>query len=338
MLYITTRDIHDAHTAHKTLIGDFAADCGPYMPYRLPIFDKSEIEKLQEATFGKTVADILNIFYSAQLTGWDIEFCVGRNPLKAVQLSRKVTVIQTWHNPSATFSYALTQLYNRLCPEQDRCDKPTNWFTIAVQIAFLFASYGELLHNGSIHRQDSFNLAINTGDFSGPIAAWYARKMGLPIERIICSCEQNSAVWDLVHRGEIATAGLSESLRSGLERLIYEFFGMDEAVKYISAAQKRGTYTVPEACDQNLSDVFFCAVIGTSRIPTVINSVYRTDKYLFDAAAATPYGAIQDYRAKTGENRFTLMLEEISPVHSSDTIMRATGMTKDAFYSLCKNI
>lgn len=338
MLYITTRDIHDAHTAHKTLTGDLAADGGLYMPYRLPALDKVEIENLRTATFGKTVADILNIFYSAQLTGWDVEFCVGRTPIKTVQMNRKIAVVQTWHNPSARYSYASTQLYNRLCPEKDRCDKPTNWFSVAMQIAVLFASYGELLRNGSIHLQDTFYLAINTGDFSSPIAAWYARKMGLPIERIICSCEQNSTVWDLIHRGEIATSGVSDNLRIGLERLIYEFFGREEADRYTSVAQKRGVYTVPDDSEQNLSDVFFCAVIGDSRIPTVINSVYRTEKYLLDAESATPYGAIQDYRAKTGENKFTLMLAPTSPIHSAEVIMNATGMTKDDFYAYCRNI
>ena len=81
-----------------------------------------------------------------------------------------------------------------------------------------------------------------------------------------------------------------------------------------------------------LSQGLFVAVVGQQRVKDIIGSIYRTNTYLLDPYTAISYGALQDFRAKTGENRVTLMLTEENPVRYSDLLADATGLSEQAIY------
>ena len=123
-----------------------------------------------------------------------------------------------------------------------------------------------------------------------------------------------------------------------LERLIHARFGADEVEKFLQVCQKRGTYRIPQETENDLPESIFCAVVGKERISAVINSVYRTDDFFMDIGAARSFGAVQDYRAKTGNSNPTLLLSDCHPLQESDLIMNATGLSQNAFYDKCRII
>ena len=63
MLYVTTRNKNDAHTAHKTLISDRASDGGFYVPFRMPVYSHEEILSFKDKNFGQCVSEILNLYF-----------------------------------------------------------------------------------------------------------------------------------------------------------------------------------------------------------------------------------------------------------------------------------
>ena len=77
MLYLTTRDKFDTYTVYRTLHEDTAPNGGLFFPFRLPAVS---LETLKGKTFCECVADVLNLFFSAGLTGKEVEFSVGRYP------------------------------------------------------------------------------------------------------------------------------------------------------------------------------------------------------------------------------------------------------------------
>ena len=231
MLYVTTRDNKDAHTAHKTLVSSYADDGGLYMPFHLPGFSSTEIASMKDKSFGEAVAQIINCFYPAQLTGWDVDFFIGRTPIKIAAVNRKMIIAQAWHNPQSKYQYIERNLFDRIAQEGGVAPQPTDWVKIAIRIALLFGVYGEMLRSGALNENMQFDVAVATGDFSDPIAAWYASQMGLPIQKIICSCDKTPAVWDLIHRKVIATTSLSDGLRLGIERLICAAVSREEAAQ-----------------------------------------------------------------------------------------------------------
>lgn len=319
MLYLTTRNQSDAYTAYRALHEERAQDNGMFVPFKLPVYSSSEIAGLKDKGFCQVVADILNAFFSAKLTAWDIECCIGRNPVKLVSMSHRLVFAQTWHNLQGSYAYSLTSINNKLCADDEQ--PVTDWARLAVRIAYLFGLYSELLQR-EIHEVD---IAADCDDFEIPMAAWYAREMGLPIGTITFGCD-NSVVWDLLNRGELNTAA-GNAIPNGLERFIYATLGAKEALSYCETAARNGIYKVPPALLADLGKRMFAAVVGRERIGGVINSFYSANSFLIDPKTALAFSALQDYRAKTGDSRMTLLLSDKSPEHSSDDISQATGLT-----------
>lgn len=335
MLYLTTRDHTDAHTIHKTLVNNIAPDGGSYIPFSFPHYGEKELKELCNGTLGQRIADILNDFFCAKVSGWDVECAIGRSVIKVHELSRRTILAETWHNPQGEYSYLEDSLYSLLYKSRDLKKKPTDWVRIAVKISVLFGIYGEI-HNKKIMDSTCFDVVLDCGDFCDVMAAWYTRQMGLPIGIILCSCDDNNVLWDLIHRGEAGTVGWSDSFKLGIERLICAAYGTHEAKRFAQVCTKGGVYVVNADTSVMLHDNLFCAVVGNARIPAVINSVYLTDHTLIDTETAKTYAAIQDYRAKTGENRLTLLFANRAPIKDMKIIVEATGLSHDSFLSLCK--
>lgn len=337
MLYLTTRDINDAHTAYKTLTSDIAADGGMYLPFRLDPFAESDISALRANSFCTNVAKILNLFFNTELSGWNVETIIGKNSLRNISLNRKLVIAQVWHNLASDYAYTETNLFRNLSNSGVLPVVPTNWAKIAIRVAVVFGIYGAMLTEEQIHIGQKFDVAVLTGDFSEPTAMWLAREMGLPIGRILCTCEEPGAFWDLVHRGQLNTTQLSESEKLGLERLIYLVFGREEALRYRSECENRGVFAVAEEQMPILSEQFFCSVVGSNRAMTVINSVLRANSYLTAPKAASAYGVIQDFRGKTGNSTITLLTEESDPEKFPEIMEKATCLQMREIKKICKD-
>lgn len=308
MLYLSTRNRTDSFTAYYALHTDRAPDGGLFIPNQLPHFSRKEILQFSKQTFGETVAQILNIFFSAKVTGWDVEFCCGRNPIQTKSLPRRLIIGELWHNTAASYSYIEQAIYNKLCGEKKETEV-TEWARIAIQVALLFAVYGAADGSRTV---DSIDIALDADGFITPTAAWYAREMGLPLRTIICGNEDTSVVWDLLHRGETSTASAAGELL-GLERLVYHNLGLVDSLTFVQTCLERKFYHLTEEQQNVLNAGFFAAVVSSSRVPSVIDSFHRSHGYAMDPFAAIGYGALQDYRAKTGESRETLLLSVRQP-------------------------
>lgn len=322
MLYVSTRNRMDSYTAHRPLHEDRAPDGGLFVPFRLPQITTEQILQLADRSFAENVATVLNLFFSVKLTGWDIEFYCGRNPVKTVLLPRRIIVAEAWHNTAYSFDYVEQAICRMLCGDKNIVNV-TEWTRIAIRIAVLFGAYGttDAAKDGSI-----LDIAVDTKDFIAPTAAWYARKMGLPVGMIICGSYQTSAVWDLLHRGDMSPSSAG-SEREGLERLIYLTLGQSESTRYTDCCKKRAAFLLNEEQLTQLNDGLFAAVVSESRVPTVIGSCYRSHGYIPDQPAAISFGALQDYRSRTGESNHTLIMSLSSPLKNKDYLTHILGIT-----------
>ena len=325
MLYVTTRNKHDAYTAHRTQLSDRAPDGGLYLPFRMVTWERQQVLALADKTFGQCVAETLNQFFACRLTGWDVEFCIGRYAAKTVDISHRIVVAEVWHNQAWDYAWAERALAQRICGDLDQ-RKSSVWVRIAIGIAFMAGVFGELLRQGVTDPEHPVDVAVPAGDFSVPMSIWYARKMGLPIANIICGCDENSATWDLLHLGTAKTEG---NLPACMELLICETLGHGEAVRYWDTCSNGGAYSLLPVDAEKLRRGMFAAVISSERLASVIPSAFRTSGYILGPGAALGYGGLLDFRAKTGENRPALLLAERSPVCDGDYVAVAMGITAE---------
>lgn len=329
MLYISTRNPKDTYTAYRALHEQNAPDGGMYVPFQKLTLTSEDLEQLRVESFGQTAAKILNRFFSARLTGWDIECAVGRNPVKLAPIGRRTVVAELWHNLDQSYSGLEKSLYTLLTGKNQNA---AGWATIAIRIAVICGMAGEMQRAG-IHEAD---IAVATGDFATPMAIWYCRQMGLPIGMILCGCNENGALWDLLHRGECNTGNavvkttlpeLDVAYPKYLEHLVFATQTKEEFTHYLDVLSAGGVYSMDEETLAKISDRLCASVVGSSRVDSVIASVYRTNDHFIDPVTALTFGGLQDYRARTGENRMTVLLSDTSPKFYGERIANAIGIS-----------
>ena len=323
MLYVSTRNKTESYTAYRTLHENYAPDGGMYVPFRLPTFTPEEINALISKPFSEIIAQILNVFFSCRLTSWDVEFCIGRYPYKLTVLNQKITVAELWHNTQNTYAHMVQCLYERHCTDLPSKKSPTQWFLIATEIAVLFGICGELYKKGI----ENFDVSLSDESFLHPLAVSYARRMGLSVNMIICACGESGYMWSFLHRGDV---GAEKSTASdSVERMVYDVLGVDGVDSYLNTCKNHSIFSLPEETLASVNSGIFTSVVGAGRINYLINSLYRTNSYLADPETALSYGALQDYRALTGENQHTLLLSGCNPLLSADRLANAIGCTKE---------
>ena len=179
------------------------------------------------------------------------------------------------------------------------------------------------------------------------MALWYARRMGLPIGTILCGCNENGMVWELLHRGEADTDVLAVrtttpeadfALPPNLERLIHGALGQEEALRYWWSCTEGSNYTVSEIDMTSLSGGMFAAVVSMDRIATIISSVYRTNRYVLEPYGALAYGALSDYRARTGAVGQALVLTEKSPACAADLVAKYLHISPEEITQLLSEV
>jgi len=333
VLYVSTRNPNETFTAARALSEDRCPDGGLYVPMRLPHFDNHEISCLRDRTFSQNLAEIINLFFGTKLDGWSVEFSIGRYPVKIVNLSGREAVAETWHNPSWRFE-RLSRGIEKAILQSDRISTiPSDWLMVASRIAVLFGIFGELIREGA---EMPLDVALPNGDFSGPMAAWYAREMGLPIGNILCCCNDNNGTWRLLHKGEIRTDGApirtatpvcDHVVAKDLERLVSGALGRKAAAEFaLSCEQGNTVYLEPEqqAC---LRKGMYAPVTGLRRLETAVSNLYQNCGYLPDPCTALCYSGILDYRSMTGEGRKVLILSEESPGFSTEFLCKCLGLS-----------
>lgn len=321
MLYVTTRNQRDTYTPQQVLTRDRGRDGGLFLPERWPDLSLGSLSPLP---FTGRIARVLNILLDGDISQWDVDFCVGRHPVSALDLSGKMTLLQCWHNQGGEFSYLVRTLASRL--RQDGREIATDWMALAARIAVLGAVFGE---DPGTQR----DIAVPTGTLHGPVSAWYARQLGFPIGNIILCANENGQLWELLHRGQLRTDSVSVATRTplgdvalptGLERLICAAGGTREVENYLDTVRRGGVYAPEEELLCALRRGCFVSVVGQQRMEAELRGLYARG-ILLSPYDALCYAGVLDYRARTGENRPCLLLSARSPRLDREVVTDALG-------------
>ena len=337
MLYTTTRGKHDIVTAFKAAHNDCYTDGGLFVPFRMQKFDKERLDSFSAISSSQIIADILNDFFACKLTSFDVERVLGRKPIQTLPMGRYLLTVELWHNTGVYVNWIVRRLSDSIMGEAKRT-LPSNRMHIAVRIALIAASYGQLLSAGSITRHQVVDVAVTAGDFAMPMAVWYARQLGFPIGNIVCGCNSNGGFWDLLNRGEFATGDTAVRtctsevdivIPRNLERLICATLGVEETKRYLQCCSRGRHYVITEEHLVQLGQGMFAAVISDSRVESIIPGVWQTTGRVLSPYAALAYGSLQDYWSMTGHTRTALLIEERSPKRDGKYVSALLHLNED---------
>ena len=301
MLYLTTRNKADSFTAYKVLRSESAPNGGQFLPMQLPVLTDYQLAALEQMSFGETAAFMLNLFFGTKLTGWDVDFAVGRQAMILKDVGHRVMVTESWHNPAGKHDYMVSRLFALALGEKYPPIKPSLWFCAVIDIALLFASHAKMCQSGIC----AFDIAMESADLQMLFALRYAQKMGLPLGRIIMGSIDGDGLWEFISYGDYPTG--RKVLPSGMEALLWLEFGTDLAQEYLATVNRHGIYKLSPVHLTKFRDGLFITVVGDGRAEDVAAGVMRTNGYSMDRSTARAFGALQDYRSKMGEKSTTML-------------------------------
>ena len=336
MLYATTRSDVDTYTAQRALKEKRSPDGGFYIPMQLPELNREELFSLLSGSQGEILAWFMNRFFAAKLTARDVEFALGKGVIRIHTMSHRITAAEGWHNPDGDFSRVCRVMAQRLAVDKTSVNTGGEWLRLVCRMAALFIGYSEMLRQNVIHFGTKVDITYPVATFGAPMAAWYARKMGLPIGSIICCCNENNSLWELLNRGEMKsyipvrktnTPRCDVSCPEGVERLIRETPGLGASLRFAQALESRGTYAPGPDRLRLLQGGFYVCVVSDKRISRVIANVWASHSYVLCPYTALAHSGLMDFRAETGSGNPALMVCESSPLQCEDLVSQALGIT-----------
>ena len=129
-----------------------------------------------------------------------------------------------------------------------------NWGRLVPQIVYYFAAYAQLLKAGKVAMGDPVDFCVPTGNFGDILAGYYAKRMGLPVGRLVCASNKNNVLTDFLNTGvytarraffKTSSPSMDILVSSNLERLLYHVTGSDTEVAALMARlSQTGSYTV----------------------------------------------------------------------------------------------
>ncbi len=204
------------------------------------------------------------------------------------------------------------------------------------QIVYYFYGYLNLLKNKEIKSGEKINVVVPTGNFGNILAAYYAKKMGLPINKLICASNENNVLTDFFNTGEYnierefkltSSPSMDILISSNLERLLFEISeGEDLLTKeLIEDMQNNGKYTITKSMEERLKD-FYGNFATEKEVQESILSLYKSSSYVIDTHTAVAYSVYQKYKNQTGDNTKTLIASTASPYKFGRSVGKALGI------------
>ena len=202
---------------------------------------------------------------------------------------------------------------------------------LAPQIMYYFKSYADLLSRKVISLGDKVDFSVPTGNFGDILAGYLAKKLGLPVGRLICASNANNVLTDFLTTGvydrrrpllKTTSPSMDILVSSNLERLLYLLSGDTALVAgLMKDLSEQGFYRVPDALLGAIQAEFAAGYCDDAQAEAVIGRVYREQGYLMDPHTACGWAAAETHRGDAP----TVVLSTASPYKFSTAVLTAIG-------------
>ncbi|MDE7098147.1 MAG: threonine synthase [Ruminococcus sp.] len=209
-----------------------------------------------------------------------------------------------------------------------------NWGRLVPQIVYYVSSYAELVKDGEIELGDKINIVVPTGNFGNILAAYYAKKMGVPVNKLICASNINNVLTDFINTGiydrnrqfyATVSPSMDILISSNLERLIYIMTGKNDAVinEWFGKLASDGRYEVSDDVKAQLKEEFFGGFCDDEQTKATIHNIYEKYSYTCDTHTAVAVKVYNDYKEATGDSTKTIIASTASPYKFSAAVLEA---------------
>jgi threonine synthase len=265
----------------------------------------SEIQKLQMATTGGSNTHVLAVRGNFDDCQTGVKQLFGDEDLKS-ELAKD----------GFAFSSANSINWGRLCP----------------QIVYYFHAYLCLLERGLIAEAEPIDFCVPTGNFGNILAAFYARAMGLPVDRLVCASNKNKILADFFSTGvydrnrefyRTMSPSMDILISSNLERFLFEASGHDAGKinEWYPSLARTGRFAVDRKTRTALDEVIIPGWVDEPRVLETIRKVHEASGYVLDTHTAVAVAVGEDVKCAGRGKRYTVIASTASPYKFSGDVL-----------------
>ena len=206
---------------------------------------------------------------------------------------------------------------------------------LAPQIVYYFKAYADLVRSGRIQVGDKVHFCVPTGNFGDILAGYFAKRMGLPVGRLICASNRNDVLTEFLSTGvydkrrtfyKTTSPSMDILVSSNLERLLSLLTDDDAYVASLMAdLNERGHYKVSEALLTKLQAEFSCGCCDDRAATETIGKVWTEEKYLCDPHTAVAFHVAEQFGKTCGDGAPVVVLSTASPYKFPAAVLSALG-------------
>lgn len=201
------------------------------------------------------------------------------------------------------------------------------------QITYYVYAYVKLIENGTIKEGDKINIVVPTGNFGNILAAYYASRMGISVNKFICASNKNKVLTDFINTGVYDinrdffvtnSPSMDILISSNLERLLHHISGGDSKIinNLMEELENEKRYELPEFMKEKMES-FVGGFADEAQTLSTIQSLYEREDYLIDTHTAVAYDVYLKYKKETGDDTPTIIASTASPYKFANNVITA---------------
>lgn len=207
------------------------------------------------------------------------------------------------------------QKFNRLLADKYNLSLSSansiNWGRLMPQIVYYLSAYIDLVKKGAVKWGDLIDIVVPTGNFGNILAAFYARKMGVPIGKLICASNQNNVLSEFLQKGiydlskrelvKTSSPAMDILVASNVERLLFILSGDGKKISdWMKQLKEKNKFIVDEQVKKILIDEFYADWVSDQECLLNIKLIHEQTGHLIDPHTSVAQVVAERYASRKG--------------------------------------
>lgn len=218
------------------------------------------------------------------------------------------------------------------------------------QIVYYFYSYIKLVDSEAIKMGDKVNFSVPTGNFGNILAGYYAKMLGLPVNKFLCASNENNVLYDFIRTGvydrnrefyKTISPSMDILVSSNLERFLYYISekNNEEVKNLMEKLNLTGRYEINSEMKNKIGTEFYAGCAFKDDTERTIKEVFEKYGYLLDTHTAVAYKTLKEYRKETGDETVSVVMSTASPFKFSKSVYESLyGVTEKKEFEIMEEL
>ncbi len=210
-----------------------------------------------------------------------------------------------------------------------------NWGRLVPQIVYYISAYCDMYQSGVISLGEKIDVCVPTGNFGNIFAAYIAKLMGAPIDKLVCASNKNNVLTDFLKTGEYnrnrsfyttMSPSMDILISSNLERLLYVLLGCEKTAEYMRKLSAEGKYQLSDEELNLVRESFVGYYTDEADCRDTVKRIYENENRLIDTHTAVAVSAAERYmRDSKAKSRMLVVSTASAYKFAGDVLLSLAG-------------